>query len=282
MRAAHVAHRIVLSVGLLVSLAGVVATAHADDGDLPIKPEARARFMRGLEYYKMKEYEAAISEFEAAFSIDPRNQIVFAQAQAERLSGDCASAVVLYRRFLEHNPPAVHAEAARTSLDKCETALRSGEGGKQPPSKEPPPPATPPDAAEPEASETASAAVVEAPPGSSEPARGGRPFYKDPLGVSFAVGGLVAVGVGVGFYVASSSDVDAAADATLYSEHARLIDRAEQRRTFALVGLGAGTALLVGAAVRWWWPRSGSADARTDVALDLRGDGATLVLAGSF
>ncbi len=286
MRAALATRRIVLSISLLVALLGMVARAHGQDSDTtPIKPEARARFARGLEYYKMKEYEAAISEFEAAFAIDPRNEILFAQAQAERLSGDCASAVVLYRRFLEHNPPAVHAEAARTSLDKCEVALRSTpEGARQQPSNEPPPPATPPPLtpAENEPPARTGAAALPPRPDDEHARPASRPFWKDPLGDTFAAAGLIAVGVGVGFYVASSSDVTAAADANRYSDHARLLDRAEQRRTFAIVGLGAGSALLIGAAVRWWWPSSRSQGARTDVALDLRSDGATLVLAGSF
>jgi tetratricopeptide (TPR) repeat protein len=265
---------IVLSVCFTVAFFGALPRGLADD-DRPIKPEAKARYKRGLEYYKMKEYEAAISEFEAAYAIDPRNEIMFAQAQAERLSGDCASAVVLYRRFLETNPPAVHAEAARTSLDKCEVALHSTpEGDKTPPSKEPPPPAEPPPV---EPTSGVSPAPVEPAPASP---REGRPFWKDPLGDAFALGGVASLGVGVGFYLASSSDASAADDAPSYSEHARLLDRAEQRRTIALVGLGAGSALLVGAAVRWFWP--GPNEKATQVALDLRGDGAGLIVGGSF
>src|SRR6266540_6496126 len=108
MRPPPLVRRIVLSALLLLAYS---LPAGAQETDTPIKPEAKARFGRGLDYYKMKEYEAAIAEFEAAYAIDPRNEILFAQAQAERLSGDCASAVVLYRHFLENNPPAVHAEA---------------------------------------------------------------------------------------------------------------------------------------------------------------------------
>src|SRR5262245_14065091 len=121
MRVARLVHRIVLSALLLAPLVARPRAARAQDGETtPIKPEAKVRLARGLEYYKMKEFEAAIAEFEAAYAIDPRKEILFAQAQAERLSGDCASAAVLYRRFLGMDPPAVHAEAARASLEKCE------------------------------------------------------------------------------------------------------------------------------------------------------------------
>ena len=277
MRAAVVVERIVLSCCLIVTLCAGAARAYAQD-EPPIKPEARARFARGLEYYKMKEYEAAISEFEAAYAIDPRNEILFAQAQAERLSGDCASAVVLYRRFLEGNPPAVHAEAAHTSLDKCEVALRSTPDGKPIESNEPPPPAKPPSET-PEASASAPAAAPASMPAAPPPSHH-RPFYKDALGDSFAIAGVVALGAGVGLYLASASDVDAADAATTYSEHARLLDRAESRRTYAFVGLGAGAALLVGATVRWMWPAAEAA--HTDVAFDLRDGGATFAVGGAF
>ena len=75
-------HRIVLSCCLVTLCLAGAAPAYAQDDPTPIKPEAKARFSRGLEYYKMKEYEAAIAEFEAAYAIDPRNEILFAQAQA--------------------------------------------------------------------------------------------------------------------------------------------------------------------------------------------------------
>jgi hypothetical protein len=100
------------------------------------------------------------------------------------------------------------------------------------------------------------------------------------LGDSLAIAGVVALGAGVGFYLVSSSDVDAADAATTYSEDARLLDRAESRRTYAFVGLGAGAALLVGATVRWMWPASEAA--HTDVAFDLRPGGATFVVGGAF
>jgi hypothetical protein len=49
----------------------------------------------------------------------------------------------------------------------------------------------------------------------------------------------------------------------------------------AVVGLAAGSAFVAAAAVRWFWPRH-DADARTDVALDLRPGAASVVWAGVF
>src|SRR5688572_3883005 len=109
----------ILGLGVGGFAVGPPAAAHAQATEA-IDPQAQARFKRGLEYFKLREFEAALTEFEAAYAIDPRPEILFSMAQAERLSGDCASAVVLYRRFLIDDPPAVHAEAARTSLEKCE------------------------------------------------------------------------------------------------------------------------------------------------------------------
>jgi tetratricopeptide (TPR) repeat protein len=276
MRVVSPLRRIVLSAVLLATLLGARGRAYADEDTRPLKPEAKARFSRGLEYYKLKEYEAAISEFEAAFAIDPRFEILFAQAQAERLSGDCASAVVLYRRFLASDPPAVHAEAARASLDKCETALRSGPDGEKAAQDEKAAPATPPPV------ENAPAPVEASRPAPAPEQAPGKPFYKDVLGDSLAGVGLVGIGVGVAFYVMSSSDASAADDATTYSEHARLLDRAEDRRTIALVGLGAGTALVAGAVIRWATMDGGGSERGTQVAVDVRSSSASLIVAGTF
>ena len=268
--------RIVLSVFLLFAFLAGGRPAAAEENDKPLAPEAKVRFSRGLEYYKLKEYEAAITEFEAAFAIDPRFEILFAQAQAERLSGDCASAVVLYRRFLSSDPPAVHAEAARASLDKCETALRSGQKGEKPTEETQPQPATPPPA------ETQPVEAEPRPEVAPPPRHAGKPFYKDVLGDSLAGAGVVALGVGVAFYVMSANDASAADDAMLYSEHARLLDRAEERRTIALVGIGAGSALVAGAVIRWMTMDGGDDERTSQVAVDLRPSSASLVWAGSF
>src|SRR5215472_10162270 len=75
----------------------------------PMKPEARAHFERGSRYYDTQLYEEALAEFRAGYLIDPSPDFLYSIAQAERLRGNCKSAVEAYRAFLRTNPPAKEA-----------------------------------------------------------------------------------------------------------------------------------------------------------------------------
>ena len=55
-------------------------------------PGAKERFDRGLAGYQAKEYAAAIRDFRLAYALDPRGEILFAWAQAERMYGRCSQA----------------------------------------------------------------------------------------------------------------------------------------------------------------------------------------------
>src|ERR1043165_2668234 len=106
---------------LLASLLGMALSQRA----LAESPnaQAKAHFDQGAVFFAAKDYEAAISAFEAGYALDPRPEILFAWAQAARLSGDCPSAIVLYERFLAGQPPARQARAARANRELCKQAL---------------------------------------------------------------------------------------------------------------------------------------------------------------
>jgi tetratricopeptide (TPR) repeat protein len=81
--------------------------------------EARAHYDRGLALYAAKDYGAAIQELEAGYALDPRREFLFAEAQAQRLAGDCQRAVPLYQRFLTSEPSPLQASAAQVGLARC-------------------------------------------------------------------------------------------------------------------------------------------------------------------
>ncbi len=87
--------------------------------DAAIDPEAGERFKRGLAGYTDKAYADAIKDFRLAYALDPRPEILFAWAQAERLYGRCSQATKLYARFLKSKPSEQQAEAARTGIERC-------------------------------------------------------------------------------------------------------------------------------------------------------------------
>src|SRR3954470_10503745 len=103
------------AVALVVVLAGVPATAVAR------AQEGQATFDRGAALAAERKYDEAAQAFQAAYELDGRKETLFAWAQVERLRGNCAAAVPLYRRFLSSaDLTPAQSEAAALSIRRCE------------------------------------------------------------------------------------------------------------------------------------------------------------------
>lgn len=218
------------------------STEQPSQGDITAR--ATAHLQRGVELYGQKDYELAIAEFHAGFAIDPRPEFLFALAQAERLSGDCPTAIVYYRRFLDTEPDPNQADAARVNMKRCTRALESGPEGRRPRPARRPPRSAPIARPAPAAAVTPTVA-----PGLRRDR--GSPWYRDPVGISLVTASVIGVGLGTGFWVAKGSAESAARDADRYDEYVAQIDRARRDRTIALVGFGAGAALAGAALIRY-------------------------------
>jgi hypothetical protein len=223
-----------------------IGSAHAQrrpapDSAADDKARAKGHLERGLKHFTEREYEAAIAEFEAGQKLDPRPDLIFALAQAERLSGDCASAVLYYREFLAGEPSEKQAEAARSNLERCEQVLATSRAReeeaarKAAPVVEAPPPTT----------------VAEAPPPPPAEIRIRRPWYTDVLGDVLLGAGVAAAGAGGYFWLQSMDSRDAALDAGSYDEYTSKLDDAEQQRTIAIGALSAGGVLMTAAVIRY-------------------------------
>ena len=256
-----------------VVLAGALAGGRARAADLtpPLPPEARAHYESAMAHYAAKEYEAAISELALAYAAEPRREILFAQAQATRLAGDCPAALPLYERFLATSPPARQVEATRIAVARC-AALAA-----QPPAKGAPAmKGTPPNATAP-ADGTVGGRPLATPalplttavaPGAKPPVvpgleQGGLPpsrpppaarrWYRDRVGGVLAAAALVTAATGAVLLTsARAADRMARASGDLQSyadQHAP----AEDRERWGLTGVLVGGALAVGAASRYLW-----------------------------
>ncbi len=252
-----------VAVVVALLLSAPTARAQADGETKAMNPKAHELLVLGLTHFEAKEYEDAIRQFRAGYAVDPRPELLFAIAQAERLSGDCTSAIKAYEMFLESSPEERQAYATTTAIERCRTAL-----GKTEPEPEPEPA---PALAAPKAA-PAPAFVHD-----SDSLRA--PWYKDKLGASLLAAGVVSASVGLGYYVASSSDESAAKEAATYGEYADLMDSAERRRNVAWVGLGVGAGLITGAVVRYWL-RNDEPD--QGVGLSVTGDSAAVVYSANF
>lgn|SRR6185436_54584 len=192
-------------------------------------PEARARYDEAMGLYAAHEYRAAIAKLEAAYALDPRREILFAQAQATRLAGDCAAALPLYDRFLASNPPPQQVEATRIAVARCEAAALAASG----PPRAPAPPQ-----------------VIALPPPPPPPPR----WYNDRAGGLLVGVGVVGIGAGAALIAsARSTDDEARAVKDRYDTAVALRQRAERRWAWGLGTVIAGSALVVAGAGRYVW-----------------------------
>jgi hypothetical protein len=215
---------------------------------------------RGLVHYEQGNYLAAVEEFRGGYQRTGHPTFLFAIAQAQRLAGDCAAAIASYRQYLDTQPAEGHATAATTHIAACQRKMSRPPPREQTMSRSAP-----------------AGTVVVARAGARGTVRG--PWYTDALGGALVAAGVMAAGVGTGFFVGAAADVHAAAAAQTYGEHSGLVERAHTRRVIAWSVMAASSALVAGAMLRYIFIGR-TATPRLTAALSRRG--AQLVLAGEF
>jgi tetratricopeptide (TPR) repeat protein len=191
----------------------------------PASPVERAE-----EAFQAGRYTDAANAFGEAYEADPDPKFVYAQAQAERLGGDCASAIEHYDRFLALDPDPEPAEAARTNRERCRQEL---ERAKPPPPPEPPSPRT-----------MADRDPVDTPTHA-------RPWHRDPLGGALVGSGLVVTALGTGLLAGGVVLDRNAADAGIEGDFERDRDRATSMHRAGIALTAIGAAIVIGGVVRW-------------------------------
>ena len=104
----------------LISTLLLCASTQIARADRKIGGAALVELERGEAHFRDKDYAAAIDAFDAGYAIDPQPIFLYDKAQAQRLAGDCRSAIVTYNEFLDTGPPATEAARARKNLASCE------------------------------------------------------------------------------------------------------------------------------------------------------------------
>jgi hypothetical protein len=185
-------------------------------------PEARRRYEEGMALYRARSFSGAARALGEAYALEPRRDVLFAQAQATRLAGDCAAALPLYQQFLDSDPPEQQIAATRIAMGRCESAR--------------PAPV---------------AAVVAAPPTPTPIAR--KPVYRDLLGGALLGSGLAAAGVGAALMASARAVNEGATGQSGYADYASRRASAESRWRLGLGVVVAGAALAAGGAGRYLW-----------------------------
>lgn len=210
----------------LAVLAITLGSSTVSHADTRLSGAAKEHMDRGLAEYKALNYEAAALEFQAAYAIEPRREILFAWGQSERLRGDCARALTLYRQFLGLSPPADEAKRAEDRIAECERTLQ--ERAK---------PATP----EPPTTTGVAASAATAAPAPRVSLEVPAPWYRDGLGATLLGVGVVSGVPGVTLLLLSQRDITA----TDYGTFDAAATRADRQYIGGLVATIAG-GLLVG------------------------------------
>ena len=218
-------------------------------------PAAEAHYRQGLALYARRDFPGALRELDLGYAIDPRPEFLFAEAQAHRLAGDCAKALPLYDAFLAASPTPVQIEATRLARARCADTAATAPNGAQGAAGRPPRAALP-------------ALATETPP-ERAPMPAPRAAWRDPWGLGSLGAGVAALGVGVGFAMASrraQDDANAAATSGTYPEFTRFQDRAGTRHDIATVAFVAGGALATIGLIRLVYVLRRDADADSESA----------------
>jgi hypothetical protein len=97
----------------------LVRGALADDN---VRRQADAHARRGVALYDLGKYEAAILEFERAYTLVQSDALLFNLGQAHRKLDHCEQALHYYRRFLGGDPGAKRADDVRRLVPDLEAA----------------------------------------------------------------------------------------------------------------------------------------------------------------
>ena len=226
--------RVSIAALVLLALCAIAGRARAQNHN-----QTAAELRRqGLTLYEDGKYEQAAARFEASYELDPRAELLFAWAQAERLSGDCASAAKLYEQFLASGPRPKQRKVATALLALCRETLNAERGGSEPDRRD-------------DSEEVDEDDAVATPERDTVAGSGGGSWTRDWIGHGLAGGGAIALGVGIGFIVVSSSTARDAASAPSYPEYGSRLDRAKVYRALGIGGCAVGGALIVTAIVHY-------------------------------
>src|SRR5262249_23112750 len=86
---------------LLAVMLMTVSIARADEPSDRAKEEAGTRFERGVKLYEAQDYAAALAEFEAAYRLIPRYQVLFNIGVTQKRLFRYNDAVRSLKRYLE-------------------------------------------------------------------------------------------------------------------------------------------------------------------------------------
>jgi len=147
--------------GLLIGclLLAAPARGRAADDASPAETLARSHYQLGKNYYNVSNYEKAVVEFEEAYKLVPKPDLLYNIARCHEAMGNFKQAISNYKLYLEKKPNFTDRATLELKIQNLERLQQEKDAGTtKPPIKNVPGPKPP-----------ARATVVTAPPAAVEP-----------------------------------------------------------------------------------------------------------------
>jgi tetratricopeptide (TPR) repeat protein len=211
----------------------------------PALADVKAHLTKAKAHFDLQEYADAEKELKEAYRMDPKPEVLYGIAQAQRMGGACERAIVTYKTYLRGNPPAAQRKLAEDNIATCEatlkTAVKPPDKPVNPPDKpdKPDNPDKPPDKPD----------KTDQPDKPVKPAEitvtVGKPWYKNGIGHAFMLSGAGAITGGVLLAMYGEKKIDRINNTAFYDdfvERSADASTAKTLRMIGLIGVGAGAA----------------------------------------
>jgi tetratricopeptide (TPR) repeat protein len=210
---------------------------------------SRLHFEAAKVAMKRGDYQAAVTEYLAAYQLYPDPEFLFNVGKVYQLAGNEPEALTYYQKYLDLDPDGRGAADARTAIDELRRSIAAKQDAARRAEVPPPAPAT-------------------------------YAWYRDSIALTLLGTGVAATGVGTGFLVSAQLADHDARTAPTYPQAQDAANRARQRRTVGSITGGVGVAL-VGGGLAWIFLHRGSSEPRT-VTGWLAPGGGGLAITGPF
>ncbi len=219
--------------GAPVVHAAPVAYAPADDTSSDFSSErARSLYESGIVKFDAGDYEGALVDLDASLEIETQASSLYAKAQSFNKLGRCRDAVPIYNRVLQMLPETSSAaDAVKDAMVICAEKMVAEGATVEPPAED--------EDVEPEVEP-----LDEGPADDGE-----KRWYADVVAPVLLGAGLVGVTVG-GVFLGRASQLDPA-NAPSYGEFVRERDDQRSAQITGGIGMGIGSALVLGGIVRY-------------------------------
>lgn len=223
------------------------------------KEDARPHIERATKAHQAGKFDEALVELQAAYTIDPQPDLLFAIGQVYTKLGRCTEASDAYKRYLAAGANPKAAPVVQQAIEACKPSAGT----------EPAPAPT-------------TAAAPPAPSPTPRPVSGHSPWYRDVVGDVLVVGGVVSLAAGIFVYRGAVTDLDSAEHAPTHDRYVDLVDGARSKRLVSVALIGGGVALAGAGVLRFvLHGRRSSSEVRRVTLAPVPGGG-FVTWAGSF